>query len=181
MLATWETSSLAIHRYCPKACRLLTLIAFLSFDDIFLGLPGLHMKEDEVELRDRNERGTSWTVILSAETTIDQYKIEAYFDTLQTYSLVQWKDNQQSYSRHKLVHVWGYERLGLNDQYKYSMTGLQLLQGAISTCGKEPQDKLRLMPHVMANFGTVTQASGGRENWNRRYNRAGIKNRKIYE
>jgi len=163
VLTTWETSFLAIHHHCPEACRLLTLIAFLSFDDIFLELLGLHMKEGEVEVRDRNERDTSWTIILSAETTVDQYKIEEYFDILQTYSLVQWKDDQQSYSMHKLVHAWGYERLGPVDQYEYSITGLQLLQGAISMCRKEPQDKLRLVPHMMANFGTVTRASGGRE------------------
>ena len=41
---------------------------------------------------------------------------------------------------HKLVHAWGYERLGLVEQHRFSITGLQLLQGAISTCGKEPQE-----------------------------------------
>jgi len=74
------------------------------------------------------------------------------------------KSIQQSHSLHKLVHAWGYERLGPVDQYEYSITGLQLLQNAISTYGKEPQGKLRLVPHVMANFGTVARASSGREN-----------------
>ena len=93
VFTTWETSFLAIDRHCPVACRLLTLIAFLSFDDIFLGLFGLHTKEGEVQLRDGNKRGTPWTVVLSTETKVDQYKIEEYSSVLQTYSLVQRKDD----------------------------------------------------------------------------------------
>jgi hypothetical protein len=63
---------------------------------------------------------------------------------------------------HKLVHAWGYDRLCQEEQHDVSSIVLQLLAEAISECGKEPQDRLRLIPHLMANFATVANARYGR-------------------
>jgi len=38
VLSTWETSFAAVERQSPMAARLLSLLAFLNFDDIFLAL-----------------------------------------------------------------------------------------------------------------------------------------------
>jgi hypothetical protein len=75
---------------------------------------------------------------------------------------MQWKGDQDSYSMHKLVHAWGHDRLCQKEQHNVSSMILQLLAEAVSECGNEPQDKLRLAPHLMANFATVVNARYGR-------------------
>jgi len=52
-----------------------------------------------------------WQVYLSPDSPHDPYAIEEAFEVLQTYSLVQWRDEQAGYAMHKLVHVWGQDRL----------------------------------------------------------------------
>ena len=47
--------------------------------------------------------------------TVNVHKIEQCFEMLERYSFVQWKKDLQSYSMHKLVHVWGHDRLPEDD------------------------------------------------------------------
>lgn len=47
VLTTWETSFRAVQRQCPEAGRLLTLLAVLSFDDIFLELFAQESSQEE--------------------------------------------------------------------------------------------------------------------------------------
>jgi len=44
---------------------------------------------------------------ISPEGLLNVHTIESAFKVLQTYSLVQWKQEQESYSMHKLVHAVG--------------------------------------------------------------------------
>ncbi|KAH7122357.1 hypothetical protein B0J11DRAFT_581064 [Dendryphion nanum] len=150
VLTTWEASFKAVQRQCAEACQLMTLLAFLGFDDIFLELfhPG-PFGEDGYS--------RSWTLVISPDASLDKYKIEECFRTLQTYSLVQWKEDQASYSMHKLVHAWGYERLEADQQRDFSAAGLQVVREAMSSCREEPQAKLRLVPHAMANFSMIVK------------------------
>jgi hypothetical protein len=69
--------------------------------------------------------------------------------------------DQQSYAMHKLVHAWGYDRREVDKQRMLSLATLGLVVEAIEECGKTPQDKLRLVPHVMANISTLVDASHG--------------------
>jgi hypothetical protein len=41
VMTVWETSYTAVYNQLPKACRVLTLLAFIHYEDIFLGLFGL--------------------------------------------------------------------------------------------------------------------------------------------
>lgn len=85
------------------------------------------------------------------------YKVEECFGVLQNYSFVQWQKDPQSYSMHKLVHAWGFERLGESEQRKFSVAVLELVAKAVTKCSNLPKDRVRLMPHVMANFKTLDQ------------------------
>jgi hypothetical protein len=58
------------------------------------------------------------------------------------------------------VHAWGYDRLAKNDQVELSNATFELVVKAINGCINTPEDKLRLVPHVMANFTTVAGISG---------------------
>jgi tetratricopeptide (TPR) repeat protein len=159
ILTTWETSFQAVGRQCAGACRLLTLLAFFDFNDIFVGLFVPDVEPGKGEWPGQFRAGSSWRLALAPSDVLDMYWIEECFGVLQTYSLVQWKEDQDSYSIHKLVHAWGYERLGVEEQHDYSVAGLQLLEEAISRCGKKPQAKLRLVSHILANFAIVAMQS----------------------
>jgi tetratricopeptide (TPR) repeat protein len=153
VLTTWETSYQAIHEQSPDASTLMTMLSFFGFDDIFLQLFGTSRRLKNIVSNDSG-------VEVSSTVTEDTYKLEKCFETLQRYSLVQWKEDQRSYTMHKLVHAWGYDRLREAEQHKFSVTTFKLVMEAINCCGNTPEEKLRLVPHVMANFGMLVDSRG---------------------
>jgi hypothetical protein len=88
------------------------------------------------------------------------YSIEECFAILERYSFLQWKKDQQSYVMHKLVHAWDHYRLTKDEQLQFSHATFKIIVKAIDGCRNTPEDKLRLVPHIMANFATLTSASG---------------------
>jgi tetratricopeptide (TPR) repeat protein len=160
VLTTWETSYAAVASQCMEASALMTLLSFLSFDDIYLELFCAGSVQSGVEQAD--ETGASWRRLVSPHRPVDVYKIEECFAVLQKYSLVQWKAEQQGYAMHKLVHAWGHDRLTAEEQSKYSRAVFGLIVEAVEAVGsygRGPEDKLRLVPHVMGSFAALTGAS----------------------
>ncbi|KAI9773490.1 MAG: Kinesin light chain 3, partial [Geoglossum umbratile] len=158
VLTTWETSYHAINDQCPEASILMTMLSFLSFDDVFPPLFSVDRQTESTGSTD-NVAGITWRSIISTRETVNIHKIEECFEMLQRYSFVQWKKDQQSYAMHKLVHAWGYDRLTGDEQRKFSLATFELVIEAIEGCGKAPEGKLRLVPHVMANFSALARAS----------------------
>ena len=131
----------------------MSMLSFLSFDDIFLELFEIG---GEVE-----STGSTYNTAETVSTLfMDTYKLEECFEMLQRYSFVQWKEDQRSYAMHKLVHAWGYDRLVEDEQVELSNATFELVVKAIDGCRNTPEDKLRLVPHVMANFTTLAGVSG---------------------
>ena len=155
VLSTWETSFAAVARQSVIAVRLLSLLAFLSFDDIF---PALFERLTHGGRQAMNDTGSDqqWHSYLSPNCRTNQYDIEAAFGILQTYSLIQWRENRDGYRMHKLVHAWGHDRLEEEEQQHLSVAALGMLIETFSAFFSEPGYKLRLVPHVMANFGLVS-------------------------
>jgi tetratricopeptide (TPR) repeat protein len=153
VLTTWETSYQAIVDHYPEASTLMTMLSFLSFDDIFLPLFGIRSIVTTTLADDAAT--VSWRSILFPSRVVDIYLMEQCFQVLQKYSFVQWKAGQCSYAMHKLVHAWGYDRLTRDEQDKFSVATLTLILEAVNGCGNAPADKLRLVPHIMAHFATI--------------------------
>jgi tetratricopeptide (TPR) repeat protein len=152
VLTTWETSYQAVADQHLEASVLMTMLSFLSFDDIFLQLFGVSKQAEGI--------GMITIFIPLLLMIIDTYKVEDSFEILERFSFLQWKKDQQSYAMHKLVHAWGYDRLTKDKQDQFSRTTFKLVVEAIKGCRNTPEDKLRLVPHVMANFATLAGASG---------------------
>ena len=142
VLSTWETSFAAVERQSGTAARLLSLLAFLNFDDIF---PALF-----------EQSAGEWQSYLSPDSPPDPYTVEAAFGVLQTYSLIQWRDEQAGYAMHKLVHAWGQDRLELEQQRHLSLVALELLTEIIPSGAGNLIFGMRLVPHMMANFAVVS-------------------------
>jgi tetratricopeptide (TPR) repeat protein len=157
VLSTWETSFAAVARQSAVAARLLSFLAFLNFDDIFPGLFERQVHERGSPLDEGNEPNRPWQSFLSPDAPMDQYTVESAFTLLQTYSLVQWRENQGGYVMHKLVHAWGSERLGENERRQISVIALQLLVQVLPTL-KGVFEKVRIVPHAMANFEILSAA-----------------------
>jgi hypothetical protein len=60
VLSTWETSFSAVVRRSPVASRLLTLLVFLNFDDIFLDLFSVEDTSREVSATKGSTDDLSW-------------------------------------------------------------------------------------------------------------------------
>ncbi|KAI9770550.1 MAG: hypothetical protein M1840_003140 [Geoglossum simile] len=158
VLTTWETSFRAVDHKSSGAAKLLTMMAFLNFDDIYMELFGANVEPQEAGPLERPNRHLSWGATVSPGKEMDIYKLEKYFEVLEMYSFVEWKGDQNSYSMHKLVHAWGYDRLQEEEQESLSLGALQLVHEAASNRNAELHDKLRLVPHLIANFNIVVKS-----------------------
>ena len=157
VLSTWEASFDAIAQH-PAASQLLSVLAFMNFDDIFISL----FDRNTMHVTERSETLSSssptWRSYVFPETDGSIYELESAFQTLQTYSLVQWRSDQGSYSMHKLVHAWGQDRLETARQEQLISLTLELLADATAGHQSDSTYRLRLVPHVMASFGVFSQA-----------------------
>ena len=95
---------------------------------------------------------TQWRSLISPDDRLDLNTVESAFEVLRTYSFIQWGDDRNSYSMHKLVHAWAYDRLDVQEQYRLSLGALHLLAEVISTVPMGPTSKVRLKPHLLATF-----------------------------
>ncbi|OQV11375.1 Tetratricopeptide repeat-containing protein, partial [Cladophialophora immunda] len=168
VLTTWETSFRAVQEQSSAAAQLLTMLAFLSDDDIYLDLFPLDRKAIGVTCRDpghQDPHARTWRRRFFPAMQLDLYVVEESFRMLDRYSLVHWQEDQESYSMHRLVHAWGYDRLSPTAQKILSAGSVDFVDEAISRCGATPQDKLRLAPHIMTCFGWVTSIGIERAYW----------------
>ncbi|KAJ9663362.1 hypothetical protein H2198_000879 [Neophaeococcomyces mojaviensis] len=165
VLSTWEISYSTIQRQSPAAAKLLNVLAFLNFDDIFLNLfverPTIPTRQ-QLSLQDHNiatiAEKPRWVQILSSNgASVNHDSIKSAFKTLHAYSLVSWRSDQQAYRMHKLVHAWGHDRLSVEQGRAWSSAALELL------CDRQGDVNIerRLVPHVMANFIAVSSAYEG--------------------
>jgi hypothetical protein len=60
---------------------------------------------------------------------------------------------------HKLVHACGQDRLELEQQRYLSLTALELLIEIIPSRAGDSTFEMRLVPHMMANFAVVSDAT----------------------
>ena len=160
VLSTWEVSFEAIKDHNPAAARLLGLLAFMNSEDIFLGLfdrdgAGI-LASGPTRITEPLEATISpdetWQTFLFCGQKWTAYDLESAFETLQNYSLIQWKSDQGSYAMHKLVHAWGQDRLEADRQRQLSSLALELIADATAQDEIDPSYQLRLVPHVMASF-----------------------------
>lgn len=93
--------------------------------------------------------------------------IKLGFKTLQAYSLVSWRADQAGYAMHKLVHAWAHDRLDLEQRQVWSLAVLRLLSQVVDEHEKNLVWQTRLVPHVVANFSTMSAARGSSYRTNR--------------
>jgi tetratricopeptide (TPR) repeat protein/uncharacterized C2H2 Zn-finger protein len=163
VFATWESSFHMISKRSPEASRLLTLLSFLHFDDIYLGLFDPLPLQNEEGIHNDGQVKLKWRQVLSAKGTADIGTVIDGLRILQSFSLVQWKPDQKSYSIHKLVHTWGYERLDRKQQALCTSAITQLLAHAAANVEPLPMPRARLVPHLVANFRIVSKVYRWRE------------------
>jgi WD40 repeat protein/tetratricopeptide (TPR) repeat protein len=150
VFSTWEPSLLAISQRNPDAYCLLSLLSFLHFEDIFLDLFSLTGAES-----DDVRQGGNWMDTILPDRKINAVAMDTAFRILESFSLIQWNQEKGSFWMHKLVHEWGYDRLDKQHRALFSLAGLQLLNGWASK-PTGPMQKSRLIPHITANFATVS-------------------------
>ncbi len=108
VLSTWEASFKAIEDHNPAAARLLSLLAFINFEDIFLSLFDRNgasvLASAPTHVVELSEATTlpdeTWRTFLFCGQKWRVYDLESAFGTLQNHSLIQWKSDQESYAMH---------------------------------------------------------------------------------
>ncbi|KAG8525595.1 uncharacterized protein KY384_009239 [Bacidia gigantensis] len=160
VLGTWEVSFEAIQNRNPVATRLLSLLAFISFEDIQMSLFTIStgdFRDAASEVNDIGSVNVTWRSYLFGEKQQTVFELESAFEILRNYSLIQWRPDQGSYAMHKLVHAWGQDRLQVDRQRQVSDLGLALIADGSCQSNVDHSYKLRMVPHIMASFGTCSQ------------------------
>jgi hypothetical protein len=147
VLTTWETSYAAIASQCPEACNMLTFLSFLSSSNIFTEL--LHSNYE-----DASGILASMIFVPASENSL-QDTLDDGFKALELYSLLQWSDQHEAYSMHKLVHTWAFERLASDEQDTFCFAAWNYLEHLCWRTIYLPAMQWRLIPHVMACFVKV--------------------------
>jgi tetratricopeptide (TPR) repeat protein len=147
VLTTWEISYAAMSRQCPEACNLLTFLSFLSSSNIFLELLGSDYEDASGILASM--------IFVSASKNSLKGILDLGFETLETYSLLQWNVDHKTYFMHKLVHTWAFERLGSDEQVKFCFAVWNYLNHLCRISDAIPEMAWRLVSHVMACFVKV--------------------------
>jgi tetratricopeptide (TPR) repeat protein len=147
VLTTWETSYAAIASHCPEACNMLTFLSFLSSSNIFTEL--LHSSYE-----DASGILASMILIPASENSL-QDTLDDGFKALELYSLLQWNDQHEAYSMHKLVHTWAFERLESDEKDTFCFAAWNYLERLCWRNLYFPAMHWRLIPHVMACFVKV--------------------------
>ncbi|KAH7459835.1 hypothetical protein FOMA001_g19874 [Fusarium oxysporum f. sp. matthiolae] len=164
VMTVWETSYSAVSEQLPEAGRLMTLLSFIHYDDIFLELFGLDTGSGSTAV-------APWMSVLGYQMRVDLHQLERCFRVLESYSLCQCKTMQTSYSIHRLVHAWGYNRLQRDgdDVERFWYAASQLLDDYIKTISDRqygPVKKLRVVPHLTDNIHSFKNVSRAND-WNK--------------
>ncbi|KAH6971486.1 P-loop containing nucleoside triphosphate hydrolase protein [Ilyonectria sp. MPI-CAGE-AT-0026] len=187
VMTVWETSYSAVYEQLPEACRLLTLLSFIHNEDIFLEMFGLDSESNSISGPDsaastdaiavldsisdsdaisdlRSISVIPWTSIFKSQIDMDFHRLEECFSLLEKYSLCQSQATRNSYSIHRLIHCWGYDRKqGDGDEIKkFWHAASQFLKEyleAIGDSSSTPASKLRLVPHLVENTQSYRRIS----------------------
>lgn len=74
--------------------------------------------------------------------------LDEALEALSTYSLIQWKEEQDGYLMHKLVHAWSFNRLEAGEQGQYSLSSLAFLLWVTREQQLDPARKSWIMLHI---------------------------------
>jgi tetratricopeptide (TPR) repeat protein len=157
VMTVWETSYDAVFKHLPEASRLLTLLSFIHYDDIFLDMFGLDIDTGSTAV-------APWMSVLGYQMGVDLHQLEECFRILENYSLCQRNMMQTSYSIHRLVHAWGNDRLqgvgeGVEDYWYAASHILDDYIETISDRQDGPATKLRVVPHLTDNIHSFEKVS----------------------
>lgn len=144
VLTTWETSYAAIFDRCPEACNLLLFLAFLSPDDVSLEL-------FQADSRINIEGHATWLLTETSSASVEEV-LDSSFEMLRSYSLLLWRDEQSSYSMHKLVHAWSFERSEIKSKVDFCKVALLFLNYYAWHLAEGAGMSARMLPHITTCF-----------------------------
>lgn len=140
VLTTWETSFRAVKGRSPIAAKLLTFLAFLDSTDIFPELFDNLMYDDVQALRE-DGKTTTLSEDNSSNNTLARNDLEQAFAVLKSFSFLKWMSDQSSFSMHKLVHAWSYDRLLWHEKVNLIRATVQYLCGKLFYVPDSPKEK----------------------------------------
>lgn len=144
VLTTWETSYAAMLDQFPEACKLLMFLAFLSPDNLFFEL----LQADDRTIIHVHE---TWLLMGTSSASVQEV-LDSSLEALRSYSLLLWRDEQSSYSMHKLVHAWSFDRCDITSKVHFCTTALDFLDSFVRIVTEESSKGARIVPHIMTCF-----------------------------
>lgn len=155
--SVWEDTLETAGKACPGVVTLISIISFLHCDDISPCLLEPLPKTPESNVSESEGSSSSWKSQLPGNPFSSIQTMESCLQTLEKHTLVHWNKARGSYFMSELVQRWVRGRLLPPDRQSFCLAALQLAVEAVVGCGPTPGDKIRLVPHVMANFSELSR------------------------
>lgn len=146
IMTAWEMSLAAAISEEPEVRRLVDLLSFLYYDDIYIQLFLPNYPQ-------RSTFSASWSSVFKIGH-IDIHTLDNCFSALEKFSLIQRHGPSSDYKMHRLVHEWGYKRLKHSSQNTQNMWlgACALVHEAILAASHDycaRSEQMRLVPHAV--------------------------------
>ena len=156
VLSILEVSFEAVTCQSSIAANLLIFLAFLDGADIFPELFDVIGEKSAIR-ENGEERAGRWEDAICRERVLTSYDIEGAFSILRSFSMIRWIPDQAAFSMHKLVHAWGHDRLGNNEQIAMTRATAQFLEKRLLCDLGSKKD--RCSAHLVANFNILSHVA----------------------
>ena len=156
VISSWEVSFESLSRVSIIAANLLSLLSFIDSTDISeswfeILCRFMHYNGNDIVHEVRHCRN-----VISPEGPFTYYDLEQGFKTLRAFSFIRRMPTVARYSIHKIVHAWGYDRLGHPKKLDWIRVTMVFMFCQMNAGPVVYVEQRRVAKHAMATFSIIS-------------------------
>ena len=159
VLSSWEVSFESLSRVSIIAANLLSFLSFFesaNISELWFEPFSMFMCMHESGDGTVNKEVRYCRSVISPKHPFTYYDLEQGFKTLTAFSFIRRMPTEPGYSIHKLVHAWGYDRLGHHKKLDLVRVIMLFFICKISICPALHVEQQRVAKHAMAAFNVIS-------------------------
>ena len=157
VISSWEVSFESLSRLSIIAANLLSFLAFIDSTDIFESWfePFFNLMHCDLN-HNVYEEGRRCQSVLSPAGPFTYYDLEQGFKTLRAFSFIRRMTTGPGYSIHKLVHAWGFDRLGHQKKLDLIRVTMMFFSCHLSVFRPLYVERRQVAKHAMVTFNVIS-------------------------
>ena len=156
VISSWEVSFESLSRVSIIAANLLSFLSFIDSTDISESWFETFWKFMHHNGNDIVHEVRHCQSVISPQGPFTYYDLEQGFKTLRAFSFIRRMPTVSRYSIHKLVHAWGYDRLGHPKKLDWIRVTMVFIFCQIDAGPAVYVEQRRVAKHAMATFNIIS-------------------------